>query len=216
MRNAQTGRRRGRSNNPRPQQGGREIGNRSMEPRQRGNALQLLEKYSNLAREAHQQGERVQAEYYLQYADHYHRVVAEMRARQDERQAQQPQQPQQQGERQRRDRDDREERDERDDRYARGQQDESYDDDSQGDDDDIAESAPEPRRQPARDDEGDDEGALRTLSRSARQFDSDDGQPENEARGDGAAERPRRGRGRPRRAPRDEQSSGAEREPVDA
>lgn len=101
-----------------------------MEPRQRGNAVQLLEKYNNLAREAQQQGERVQAEYYMQYADHYHRVVAEMRARQDDRQAQQPAQRGRDDRDQERDVRDRDDRD--DDRYSRGDQ----HDDNRDDEDD--------------------------------------------------------------------------------
>lgn len=83
--NRQGGRRRGRgggsggpprSNNPGP-------GNRQ-DNRQRGNAAQLLEKYKGLARDAQMQGDRVQTEYYLQYADHYFRVLNESRARFEE------------------------------------------------------------------------------------------------------------------------------------
>lgn len=55
-------------------------GNRQ-DNRQRGNAAQLLEKYKQLARDAQQQGDRVQSEYYLQFADHYFRVLGESRAR---------------------------------------------------------------------------------------------------------------------------------------
>src|SRR3546814_7881165 len=43
-----------------------------------------LEKYKNLARDAQTQGDRVTAEYYLQFADHYFRVLNEHRARQEE------------------------------------------------------------------------------------------------------------------------------------
>lgn len=53
-------------------------GNRS-EQKIRGNPKQLVEKYKNQAREALQSGDRTQAEYYLQFADHYHRVLNEMR-----------------------------------------------------------------------------------------------------------------------------------------
>lgn len=62
------------------------MGNR-IEVRQRGNAHQLLEKYKNLARDAASQGDRVTAEYYMQYADHYYRVLNEFRARQEEQRA---------------------------------------------------------------------------------------------------------------------------------
>jgi hypothetical protein len=61
-------------------------GNR-LENRVRGNASQLLEKYKQLARDAHQGGDRVAAEYYLQYADHYFRVLNDSRIRQEEMRA---------------------------------------------------------------------------------------------------------------------------------
>lgn len=80
--------RRGRNNNQRPMGGGGQgprpdAGNR-IDSRQRGNAHQLHEKYKNLARDSQMQGDRVTAEYYLQFADHYFRVLNEHRARQDE------------------------------------------------------------------------------------------------------------------------------------
>jgi hypothetical protein len=62
-------------------------GNRQ-DNRQRGNAAQLLEKYKTLARDAQLAGDRVQTEYYLQYADHYFRVLEESRSRYEEQQAQ--------------------------------------------------------------------------------------------------------------------------------
>jgi len=87
--NRQAGRRRGR-NNPRQQGGGNrgngDSGNR-IDSRARGNAAQLLEKYRNMARDAQMAGDRVNAEYYLQFADHYFRVLADNRARQEEQQA---------------------------------------------------------------------------------------------------------------------------------
>jgi hypothetical protein len=58
-------------------------GNR-IDNRQRGNAHQLHEKYKTLARDAQMQGDRVQAEYYLQFSDHYFRLLAEQRGRQEE------------------------------------------------------------------------------------------------------------------------------------
>ena len=103
IRNGQNGRRRGRGGGnggggpgigrvpgPRP-----DMGNRN-EVRVRGNAVQLLEKYRQLARDVSQAGDRVTAEYYLQYADHYYRVVNEFRQRQDEQRPQQQNQRQQQ------------------------------------------------------------------------------------------------------------------------
>ena len=58
-------------------------GNRQ-DNRQRGNAAQLLEKYKGLARDMQMQGDRVQTEYYLQFADHYYRILNESRARFEE------------------------------------------------------------------------------------------------------------------------------------
>jgi hypothetical protein len=77
--NRQGGRRRGRGGQRGPNLGG-QPGNRQ-DNRQRGNAAQLLEKYKNLARDAQLAGDRVQTEYYLQYADHYFRVLGENRSR---------------------------------------------------------------------------------------------------------------------------------------
>jgi hypothetical protein len=79
------GRRRGRGGQ-RPQGGNpnqRDNGNR-IDNRARGNAAQLLEKYKNLARDAQMQGDRVTTEYYLQFADHYFRVLSESRSRFEE------------------------------------------------------------------------------------------------------------------------------------
>ena len=77
--NRQGGRRRGRGGQRGPNLGG-QPGNRQ-DNRQRGNAAQLLEKYKALARDAQLAGDRVQTEYYLQYADHYFRVLGESRSR---------------------------------------------------------------------------------------------------------------------------------------
>ena len=93
MQNRQSGRRRrggggGNGNNPRPM--GMAAGGQNaarLEVRVRGNAHQLLEKYKQLARDAHQAGDRVAAEYYLQHADHYFRVLNDSRIRQEEMRA---------------------------------------------------------------------------------------------------------------------------------
>src|SRR4030095_5617470 len=78
--NRQGGRRRGRGGQ-RPQgMPGGGGGHRQDNP-QRGNAPQLLEKYKSLARDAQLGGDRVQTEYYLQFADHYFRVLSENRSR---------------------------------------------------------------------------------------------------------------------------------------
>lgn len=82
MRNGQSGRRRGRGGGRPAQSGSRpmESGNRN-DARIRGNAQQLLEKYKSLARDATSAGDRILAEYYMQHADHYYRVLAEFRSR---------------------------------------------------------------------------------------------------------------------------------------
>ena len=85
--NRQNGRRRGRGSQ-RPQNLGGQSGGNRQDNRQRGNAAQLLEKYKALARDSQLAGDRVQTEYYLQYADHYFRVLGESRARFDEQRRQ--------------------------------------------------------------------------------------------------------------------------------
>ena len=81
--NRQGGRRRGRGG-----QRGQSLGGNRQDNRQRGNAAQLLEKYKNMARDAQLAGDRVQSEYYLQFADHYFRVLGESRARFEEQRRQ--------------------------------------------------------------------------------------------------------------------------------
>src|SRR4028119_1437962 len=81
---ARRGRRRGRGGG-----GGRvpnnvPSGGNRQDNRQRGNAAQLLEKYRQLARDAQLGGDRVQSETYLQYAEHYFRVLNENRSRFEE------------------------------------------------------------------------------------------------------------------------------------
>lgn len=85
--NRQAGRRNRGRNNGRQSGGNRggDNGNR-IDSRARGNAPQLLEKYRNMARDAQLAGDRVNTEYYLQFADHYFRVIADNRARQEEHQ----------------------------------------------------------------------------------------------------------------------------------
>ena len=81
--NRQGGRRRGRGG----QGGGRNLGGQPgnrQDNRQRGNAAQLLEKYKSMARDAQLAGDRVQTEYFLQYADHYFRVLSVNRSRFEE------------------------------------------------------------------------------------------------------------------------------------
>ena len=83
MNNRQGGRRRGRGG-PRPQGMSGNAGGSARDNRQRGNAAQLLEKYKSMARDAQLAGDRVQTEYYLQFADHYFRVLSENRSRFEE------------------------------------------------------------------------------------------------------------------------------------
>ena len=88
--NRQGGRRRGRGGGgggPRQPNGSPSPGNRQ-DNRQRGNAAQLHEKYRSMARDAQMGGDRVQTEYYLQFADHYYRVLNEGRSRFEEQRRQ--------------------------------------------------------------------------------------------------------------------------------
>ena len=78
--NRNNNRRRGRNNRG---QGGGGQGNR-IDSRARGNAPQMLEKYKKLAHDASLNGDRVQTEYYLQFADHYFRVIADTRTQRDD------------------------------------------------------------------------------------------------------------------------------------
>ncbi|HET7816078.1 MAG TPA: DUF4167 domain-containing protein [Sphingomicrobium sp.] len=79
--NRQGGRRRGRGGQRNQSLGGQSGGGNRQDNRQRGNAAQLLEKYKSMARDAQLAGDRVQSEYYLQFADHYFRVLSESRSR---------------------------------------------------------------------------------------------------------------------------------------
>jgi hypothetical protein len=85
-------RRRGRNNNNNRQQNNNRNGfdyQNQIDNRARGNAAQMLEKYKKLAQDAQFNGDRVNAEYHLQFADHYFRVLADFRSRQEARQEQQ-------------------------------------------------------------------------------------------------------------------------------
>ncbi len=89
-RNNNNNRRRGRGNRNQGSGGGGGGGGNNanrIDSRARGNAPQLLDKYKKLAQDAHHNGDRVQMEYYLQFADHYFRVIADNKARQDEQRA---------------------------------------------------------------------------------------------------------------------------------
>lgn len=85
-------RRRGRNNANNRQQSNNRSGfdyQNQIDNRARGNAAQMLEKYKKLAQDAQFNGDRVNAEYHLQFADHYFRVLADFRSRQEARQDQQ-------------------------------------------------------------------------------------------------------------------------------
>lgn len=81
------GRGRGRNNNNNRNNnrggGGIDRENR-IDNRARGNAAQMLDKYKKMAHDAQVNDDRVNAEYYLQFADHYFRVNADMQARREE------------------------------------------------------------------------------------------------------------------------------------
>lgn len=79
--NNRNNRRRGRGNR---NQGSNGAQLNRIDSRARGNAPQMLDKYKKLAQDAHHNGDRVQMEYYLQFADHYFRVIADNKARVDE------------------------------------------------------------------------------------------------------------------------------------
>ena len=106
-------------------------GGNARDNRQRGNAAQLLEKYKSMARDSQLAGDRVQTEYYLQFADHYFRVLEEGRSRFEDQQ-QQPQQS-------RRNRDDDDDYDNDDEVSADGG-------DGGGDDEAAAEPVQRPQR----------------------------------------------------------------------
>jgi len=159
--------------------GGQSSGNRQ-DNRQRGNAAQLLEKYKSMARDMQLAGDRVQTEYYLQFADHYYRVLGESRSRfEDQRPRSRDDEDvgdegdedmletadEQQGEHQQQRGRDYEDRGPRRDRPARG---------------DRPERAERPRRHSRddRDDDRDGNRPARAERNGAEQFDQDQDQDE--------------------------------------
>lgn len=52
-----------------------------------GTALDLIKKYNDLAKEAHGNGDYVEAEVFRQYAEHYRKIVTEINERKNQRQA---------------------------------------------------------------------------------------------------------------------------------
>jgi Domain of unknown function (DUF4167) len=140
--NRNNNRRRGRGNNR--QQGGGQQLNR-IDSRARGNAQQLLDKYRKMAHDAHLNGDRVQEEYYLQFADHYFRVLADQKQRQDETRQRRDDRPNEGGERP---------------RYEDSRGRDDYGDYDYDSDDDQPRQAYDPRRDeaPRGDEPGDDYG----------------------------------------------------------
>ena len=93
----------------------------------RGNAQQVADKYTQLARDATSAGDRVMAENYLQHAEHYNRIITVAQAEQAEFQRRRDEQQ--------RERDDRHDRRDRDrDRRDDGDRHEARRDDRDGDD----------------------------------------------------------------------------------
>ena len=179
--NRQGGRRRGRGGQRGQNLGGQTGGGggNRQDNRQRGNAAQLLEKYKSMARDMQLAGDRVQSEYYLQFADHYFRVLSESRARFEE------QNP-------RRQRDDDLDEDDGDDEMM----------DASGDDNVEAEQEVRPSRQRRersdrneRNDRGDRNDRTERADRGERRYSRDDRSRDEEddrngyERGNGADER---------------------------
>lgn len=163
--NRGSNRRRGRGGN---RQQGNQPPNR-IDSRARGNAPQLHDKYKKMAHDAHLNGDRVQEEYYLQFADHYFRVIADQKQRQEEaRERRREERPQDDSDSY----GDRDERDEDSEGYrgrTNGRSSQDDDDDSaDGDEDSVYEAAENPfirsnrskntkrPRHPRRDTRGDD------------------------------------------------------------
>ena len=177
MNNQRNNRRRGRGNR---NQGGNPNAMNRIDSRARGNAPQLLDKYKKLAQDAHHNGDRVQQEYYLQFADHYFRVIADNKARQDEQRAKRDAErgknsddDDDDGEDNRRPRrNTRQKRDDRDDnarddnaRDGNGHDDDARNDNARGSDDSRSKSG---RGRKPRKDDADDGGAEAADAKPAR------------------------------------------------
>lgn len=88
MRNASTNRRSRSRNNNRGKGGNNRAkvyDSNGPEVRIRGTAHQISEKYEALAKDARSAGDAVLAESYLQYAEHYQRIISEMNVQQASR-----------------------------------------------------------------------------------------------------------------------------------
>ena len=168
-------------------------GGNARDNRQRGNAAQLLEKYKSMARDAQLAGDRVQTEYFLQFAEHYFRVLEESRSRFEDSQ---------QGQRRGRGRDDEDEDD----------GDETMLDGDEGDED----GDDEPRHQSPRRDRGQDRNQDSGQGRGNERSDRGDRPQQQQQQRDSQSERAERPR-RPapaRRARFDNENEGDERLPA--
>ena len=160
--NRNNNRRRGRNNRGGQGGGGGGSQGNRIDSRARGNAPQMLEKYKKLAHDASLNGDRVQTEYYLQFADHYFRVIADSKPQRDEQQQRArhndrdrdddagfDEDDDRQPQRDNRNRDDRDDRDDRNDEGQRGSEGETQSaDEEAGDNPFVRES--KPRRPRAR------------------------------------------------------------------
>ena len=79
------------SNNRGSNNGNRSSGGGDNIARQKHHAMQMREKYFNMARDAQSNGDRVDVEYYLQHVDHYVRVLADIAVIEAERYAERQQ-----------------------------------------------------------------------------------------------------------------------------
>ena len=238
----QNGRRRGRGGGPRSPTSAPGIGNRQ-DNRSRGNAAQLHEKYKAMARDAQLAGDRVQTEYYHQFADHYFRVLSEGRARfeeqrprrdddEDEEQdeqfqgsgdyEEQAERPQRQDRYERQPRPDRQDRPERQDRQMREDR-PQRDDRPQGDNRPeraAREDRPQRDDRPQREDRSQREDRPQREDRQLRDSESesgpssDDQQPARIGRNGGEL-RPRRPRVRREAEPASDGNGGGERIAMD-
>jgi Domain of unknown function (DUF4167) len=209
MNNRQTNRRRGRGTNnrtPNNNRNGYDNQNR-IDNRARGNASQMLEKFKKMAQDTHLNGDRVQAEYYYQFADHYFRVLADFRSRQDEGRPQREWRDDRDGgDRDGGDRDGNEGGDWRDDEVGENDVSESAESETSGEDrferDDNRlqrQARPERQTRPERPERND---------RNERPERNNDRQPRND--------RPQRNEGHPQgeRQPRNDRPQQADRQPV--
>jgi hypothetical protein len=81
----------GGGNRPYSNPAGRSYDSNGPEVKVRGTAMNIYEKYQQLARDASSSGDRIGAENYLQHAEHYYRLMIANNALQQQQQQQNPQ-----------------------------------------------------------------------------------------------------------------------------